>query len=880
MSSLLQAISSLLREHGFALLIGTTVILLAFALVVHFSRSLSKKYMAASTAMLALLGYLIVAIVPMPRFGNHDAPQSERLTPPANPAEHLFATGQPTTLPMAVALPAADPVAKPNRANEIEALLAALEPTAENSTADASATPTALLWLAGLMAVGIAIFTTHLLLGLWRLRKILASSQPAPHELEQLVKLPAGTRLRIANRKVQPFCCGLLRPTIVLPHRLAQPSNEVRFVLLHERAHLTSGDTRARLLCALLRPVMFWHPLYWWLQRQLRFTSELLADDAAARGSVAEYVRCMMTLSTHPDPAAGGALVATIFRRRSELFRRLEMMLQRNEAISRSHSPFSRWTRAIASVALVAVCAGTFGVDDAVAQSPRSDAVREQVKELRAELGRLRKEIAELNATTHAGRNSGTQSSTRRGRFMRTTTGSGQNPMTEVPSVRGTATTTHTVKAGDTLAKIAKRYYGSSRKIDEIRSLNPNVDPRRLQVGAKLRVAPTTRHRRSASGVATGFGTISSGQSPQRGRRTAPRVATGLGTATIAQEPQPSTRRAPRRSSRTAQPVPSPLAQPAEAPTPQPTARGRRRARFPTPPGAIAPAAVPGATAPTAIRGETATIPGAAPRAALPGAAATAPARVPGIAVAPTLPSTGQDPRPTRRRGRRGAIATSPSADPTGPSSGGPAGPGTGGPAGLSSGGPAGPSSGGPAGPSSGRPAGPSTGGPAAPRRSRRYGTPPGPTGPSGVPNAEPPGPTAPSSGFAAQPPRPMASRARKTMAAGTTARAPQGTPGSPMTLSATADLITRCIELRGEVEVQEVHLRHAKSEKEHEIAEIRVRTKKLQYDAIRTMLKSQLQAAERELERTKKLRKAGFVGASELQATESKIKLLSRALR
>lgn len=98
--------------------------------------------------------------------------------------------------------------------------------------------------------------------------------------------------------------------------------------------------------------------------------------------------------------------------------------------------------------------------------------------------------------------------------------------------------------------------------------------------------------------------------------------------------------------------------------------------------------------------------------------------------------------------------------------------------------------------------------------------------------------------------------------------------------LSTIADLVTRCIELRGDVEIQEVHVRHAGSDKEMEIARIRLRTKKRQYEAIESMLKQELRAAESQFAHSKKLHERGFISADELEAAERKVALLGRALR
>ena len=76
------------------------------------------------------------------------------------------------------------------------------------------------------------------------------------------------------------------------------------------------------------------------------------------------------------------------------------------------------------------------------------------------------------------------------------------------------------------------------------------------------------------------------------------------------------------------------------------------------------------------------------------------------------------------------------------------------------------------------------------------------------------------------------------------------------------------------------MNLRHAQSEKEAEITKIRLQTKKSQFKAIQGMLKQELRAAEQAHAYSKKLYENGFVTAAEVQATESKIVLLARALQ
>jgi LysM repeat protein len=60
-------------------------------------------------------------------------------------------------------------------------------------------------------------------------------------------------------------------------------------------------------------------------------------------------------------------------------------------------------------------------------------------------------------------------------------------PAPKAAEAKGSAST-HTVAKGDTFEGIARRLLGSGKRVDELRELNPDVDPTRLKVGQKIQL--------------------------------------------------------------------------------------------------------------------------------------------------------------------------------------------------------------------------------------------------------------------------------------------------------------------------------------------------------------------------------------------------------
>jgi len=90
-------------------------------------------------------------------------------------------------------------------------------------------------------------------------------------------------------------------------------------------------------------------------------------------------------------------------------------------------------------------------------------------------------------------------------RTARTSSGNAARDRAAQAAARGRRTTTsgagrarfHTVKKGDTLGALGKRY---GQSVDKLRSGNPDVDPRRMQIGSRIRLG---RHGASGGGGTT-----------------------------------------------------------------------------------------------------------------------------------------------------------------------------------------------------------------------------------------------------------------------------------------------------------------------------------------------------------------------------------------
>ena len=182
--------------------------------------------------------------------------------------------------------------------------------------------------------------------------------EPAPPHCRKLLNQiagPAGQRVRlIASPRVnQPLASAWGRPVIVLPENLCGDGQTLRWCLAHEWTHVQRRDFRVWLMAGLVRVLFFYHPLVWWMRRQLRLCQDYVADARAARHApqpedYAEFLTVRAAAgSLHPAIVALG-----MGFRKSELYRRVVMLVENQPIESRTPR---LWSASASLVALVLI---------------------------------------------------------------------------------------------------------------------------------------------------------------------------------------------------------------------------------------------------------------------------------------------------------------------------------------------------------------------------------------------------------------------------------------------------------------------------------------------------------------------------------------------
>lgn len=199
---------------------------------------------------------------------------------------------------------------------------------------------TAWAWYVFLAWAGVAfIGLARVALATFQLRRIRAEAVAA-----DLKTLDAGLRALMEDfqryRKVSvlvsarlevPTAIGFYKPAIILPKWLLEstPAEELKYILLHELAHLHRRDDWTNLTQKVLKALLFFLPSVWWIERRLSLDREMACDDAvlAHSGSPRGYAECLARVAERSFLRRQIALAQAVVGRVRQLTTRVATIL-------------------------------------------------------------------------------------------------------------------------------------------------------------------------------------------------------------------------------------------------------------------------------------------------------------------------------------------------------------------------------------------------------------------------------------------------------------------------------------------------------------------------------------------------------------------------
>jgi beta-lactamase regulating signal transducer with metallopeptidase domain len=188
-----------------------------------------------------------------------------------------------------------------------------------------------LTWLAGS-----CLYVARLLIRYFRFCRFLRHNELIDEELisegydlAYKMGLKRPPRVRVLSGAFSPMLCGLGRGvTLILPldllHRLT-PEGRATLVV-HELSHYARGDYLVRVLETIVVAVFWWHPVVWWIRRELEIVEEDCCDSrvlAEFPGQPRHYAEAILDaidfLSERPvamPPVSSGLGTTPLLKRR------------------------------------------------------------------------------------------------------------------------------------------------------------------------------------------------------------------------------------------------------------------------------------------------------------------------------------------------------------------------------------------------------------------------------------------------------------------------------------------------------------------------------------------------------------------------------------
>lgn len=156
-----------------------------------------------------------------------------------------------------------------------------------------------------------------------------------------------------------PTAIGFRKPAVLLPAWLVAEASptELKHILLHELEHLRRRDDWTNLAQKLIKALLFFHPLVWWIEGRLSLERELACDDAvlAHTKNPRVYAQCLARMAEKSFLRRQIALAQAAVSRMSQLSSRVAEILDLDRP-----KTIHLWKPAIPLVVVAALICGLF----------------------------------------------------------------------------------------------------------------------------------------------------------------------------------------------------------------------------------------------------------------------------------------------------------------------------------------------------------------------------------------------------------------------------------------------------------------------------------------------------------------------------------------
>lgn len=150
-------------------------------------------------------------------------------------------------------------------------------------------------------------------------------------ELAARMGIRGKLRSGIVDTRITPLLWGWCRPMVVIPRQLVDELQPERLhcILAHELAHLVRRDHWANLFVCVVKALMWWNPVVWWADRELRVAQELCCDAIAidqCQTRRSTYAATLLETLDFIQPPVASSRLALGMGSRGDILRRFEMI--------------------------------------------------------------------------------------------------------------------------------------------------------------------------------------------------------------------------------------------------------------------------------------------------------------------------------------------------------------------------------------------------------------------------------------------------------------------------------------------------------------------------------------------------------------------------